>query len=277
MRREDRGSQDKVVLAGESRREERDIYMTIFVCRDSLEGILCGVYDAWMSRLGHANVALELENHGNIQMFCQYRQAEESQEKAGKVIDAIRKKAEQEAWEMVFRVSLSREEEKADRIYRFLIYALNLKKNITDMLQIPAVYEVFRMDRNVGNEAHLLIEFARFSQTREGVLVCTVKPKNDVVILMAPHFADRLPGENWIIYDQGRGKAAVHKAEEGWLILHIGSDQWKAKLLNSTDQEEFQELWKTFHDSIAIRERTNYVCQRGHLPLRFRPYMTEFQ
>ena len=33
--------------------EVRRISMTIFVCEDSLDGILTGVYDAWDSRLGH--------------------------------------------------------------------------------------------------------------------------------------------------------------------------------------------------------------------------------
>ena len=250
--------------------------MTVFVCHDSFEGILCGVYDAWMSRLGHANVALELENRGNLKMFCDYREAEETPEKTEKVAESIRRTAGEPAYEMVFRASLSREEEKADRIYRFLVYALNLKQDITAMLQIPAVYEVFRMDRNVGNEAHLLIEFARFSRTGDGVLVCSVGPKNDVILLMAPHFADRLPEENWIIYDEGRKKAIVHRAGSGWAVVWIGSDQWRERLEAGTDQKEFEQLWKTFHNRIAIAERTNYVCQRGHLPLRFRPYMTEF-
>lgn len=250
--------------------------MTIFVCRDSLEGILCGVYDAWMSRLGHANVALELENTGNIRMFSEYRHSVETEEKAEKVILSIRQKAGKEAYETVFRVSLSREAEKADRIYRFLVYALNYGNQVMDMLQIPAVYEVFRMNRNVGNEAHLLIEFARFSQTRQKVLVCMVKPKNDVTMLMAPHFADRMPEEDWIIYDEQRKKGIVHKAGEGWMVVEVQTDQWKEQLKEGGDQEKFEQLWKTFHDSIAIKERTNYVCQRGHLPLRFRPYMTEF-
>ena len=74
------------------RREEAGI-MTVFVCRDSLEGILCGVYDAWTSRLGHANVALEVEGRGNLRMFCEYRQVEEGEEKTEKVVRSIRKKA----------------------------------------------------------------------------------------------------------------------------------------------------------------------------------------
>ena len=35
--------------------------MTVFLCEDSVCGILTGVYDAWDSRLGHANVKLALK------------------------------------------------------------------------------------------------------------------------------------------------------------------------------------------------------------------------
>ncbi len=251
--------------------------MTIFTCTDTFEGILCGVYDAWMSRLGHQNVCLELNGTGTIQMFAEYRQVQESTEKVEKVIHAVKEKAGQQVYEQIFRASLSQEEQKADRIYRFLIYALHYGNMILEQIQIPAVYEIFQMNRNVGNEAHLLIEFLRFSQTKDGVLFGVVGPKNDVIILMAPHFADRLHGENWIIYDEKRKKAVVHRAFKTWMMVQISEEGWKERMIKSGDQEEFENLWKIFHHHIAIEERTNPICQRGHLPLRFRPYMTEFQ
>ncbi len=251
--------------------------MTIFVCPDSFEGILCGVYDAWMSRLGHANVALELADTGNLRLFAEYRQVEETAEKAEKVMKVVRRKAGQEVCERIFRASLSCEEQKADRIYRFLIYALHVGPGIVNMLQIPAVYELFRMNRFVENESRSLIEFIRFSQTEGGILFGTVGPKNDVITLMAPHFADRLNAENWIIYDENRRRAAVHRALEGWVAIQLPDDSFRKRLLASSDQAEFESLWKTFHERIAIAERRNPLCQRNHLPLRFRPYMTEFQ
>ena len=48
-------------------------------------------------------------------------------------------------------------------------------------------------------------------------------------------------------------------------------------MAGKTDAGEYEALWKAFFHSISIRERENYVCQRSHLPLRYRPYMTEFQ
>ncbi len=251
--------------------------MTVFTCSDTFEGILCGVYDAWMSRLGHDNVCLELENTGNIRMFAEYRRVEETPDKFEKVADAVQREAGQQVYEQIYCASLSRQPEKADRIYRYLIYALHFGRRVEDMLQVPAVYELFRLRRSVGNEATHLIEFIRFSQTSRGVLVGTVKPENDVILLMAPHFADRLREENWVIYDDRRRKAVLHRARKRWLMVQLPDDSWKERLMESSDQEEFENLWRTFHRSIAIAERTNPICQRTHLPFKYRPYMTEFQ
>ena len=123
--------------------------MTIFTCTDTFEGILCGVYDAWMSRLGHQNVCLELNGTGNIQMFAEYRQVQESTEKVEKVIHAVKEKAGQQVYEQIFRASLSQEDQKADRIYRFLIYALHYGNMILEQIQIPAVYEIGRGESRV--------------------------------------------------------------------------------------------------------------------------------
>lgn len=60
----------------------------------------------------------------------------------------------------------------------------------------------------------------------------------------------------------------MHADGEGYLSAQLDQD---------TDQEEYEALWKAFHETVAIRERANPVCQRTHLALRYRPYMTEFQ
>ena len=52
-------------------------------------------------------------------MFAEYRQVQESTEKVEKVIHAVNEKAGQQVYEQIFRASLSQEDQKADRIYRF--------------------------------------------------------------------------------------------------------------------------------------------------------------
>ena len=45
----------------------------------------------------------------------------------------------------------------------------------------------------------------------------------------------------------------------------------------AAEEDSYEALWKIFFETEAIRERNNPACQQNHLPLRFRPYMTEFQ
>ena len=183
--------------------------MTVYICKDSFEGILCGVYDAWMSRRGHANVRLETEGQGGtMELFCEYQEVPVEEEKTEKVVRSVRTRISEAAYEAVYKASLSRDPDRADRIYRFLIYGFHYGAAVTDMLQIPEVFHIFEMCRYLDNEAHLFKEFLRFVEMEGGFLASRIGPKNDVLILVAPHFADRLPEENWLIYDEKRKKAA---------------------------------------------------------------------
>ena len=253
--------------------------MTVFTCRDSFESILCGVYDAWMSRLGHDQVRLELEGTESLELFVRYQEVQEEVWKSARVSEAVQKKAGRQVYEQIYRASLSRESEKADRIYRYLIEAFRWGRRVEDRLADPAVYELFRMNRQVEREAHHLIEFLRFSRTESGILYGTIGPVHDVAVLLAPHFADRLGGENWVIYDAGRRKAVVHRADGPWFLAQDGDGSLEQVLKGGeeTDAESWEGLWRIFHRHISIAERENPACQKTHLPLRYRPYMTEFQ
>ena len=227
--------------------------MVIFICKDDFDSILCGVYDAWMSRLGHDNVRLQLQGAYNMELFAKYRDVQVTEEKVDKVIQAVVQKISREAYGWIYRASLSYEPEKADIIYRFLIFGFHIGKQITESLHIPAVHEIFRINRHIQNEAH------------------------NILPMLALHFSDRLRPERFIIYDEIREKAVIYTPNTGWYILSGEEGKRLEKLSEKSDRKEYETLWKIFFDSVAIKERENYVCQRGHLALRYRPYMTEFQ
>ena len=163
--------------------------MTVFLCGQEVEDIWCGVYDAWMSRLGHGNVRLEPKGLDQ-ELFCEYREVEFCPEKAEKVTNSIRKKLSEELYETVYRAALSYDPNRADKIYRFLIYAFAIGTCVMDRLQIPAVYDIFQMNRYLAREYTHVIEFARFSQMEEGPLLGKIGPKNDLLPLVSRHFAD---------------------------------------------------------------------------------------
>ena len=262
--------------------------MTVYVCGPELESILCGICDALMSGRDHGSVRLEIRGtNQDRELFSEYVDVEESQEKAGRVLKAMEKRLSWDSLRRVYAAALSCEPGRADAICRFLTEAFRMGRAAADRLQDGAVYEVFRLSRRVYNESCRLTEFIRFSQVPGNVLVSRIGPENDVLPLVSPHFADRMPGESWIIYDENRRKASVHPAGGDWLILHqeltrgedreSGAFPWSACLQAQGDEAAYQRLWRTFFDAAAIEARRNPVCQRTHLPLKYRRYMTEFQ
>ena len=58
--------------------------MTIFLCKNSLYGIMTGVYDAYASKLGYDNVKLQIETEMDRELFAEYVEVEPDSEKAEK-------------------------------------------------------------------------------------------------------------------------------------------------------------------------------------------------
>ncbi|HPU63573.1 MAG TPA: TIGR03915 family putative DNA repair protein [Mobilitalea sp.] len=252
----------------------------IFQCDNSIDGIFTAVYEAWSSGYGHDNVMIEelceKNDYSNMQLFSEYVTVKTDLNKALKVSRSIKQKISEEAFEIVCRVALSDYRQKGDLIYRFLILGFHLGRDVVNHLSNDVVNQMLKINRNVGNEVHHFLGFLRFSQLDNNVLVSVIHPKNNILSLLAPHFADRLPQEKFIIFDGGRNLCVLHVPGRPWIISDIpetGSDI--VKELENNDI--YKELWKTFFENIAIKERTNLKLQRNNLPLRYRNDMTEFQ
>lgn len=251
----------------------------IFVCEDSIDGIFTAIYDAWSSRYGHANIQIELQAEDgskNLELFSEYIQVKNDSEKAAKVESSIKNKISHEAYEYVFTASCSNDKEKGDYIYRFLILGFSIGESVINYLGNDIVSKIFDMNRNVNNEVHHYLGFVRFHEIENNILYSKIYPKNDVLRHIAPHFADRLNPENFIIYDEKRKTAIFHRSGLPWVYTYADNLNFNKLDQVSEQESEFQKLWKTFFESIAIKERKNYKLQRNNLPIRFRNDMLEF-
>ncbi|MBQ9765155.1 MAG: TIGR03915 family putative DNA repair protein [Lachnospiraceae bacterium] len=249
----------------------------VFVCENEFVAIMTAIYDAWDWSIGkgHDKVHIELEGERNYQLFTEYIEVKPNEEKCRKVVRSIRNKISEEVFGEVFLASLSEKKDKADAIYHFLVVAFKIGSRVLDSLGNPCVMRVFELVRYVKHEAGYSREFLRFSKLSAGGLFAKIKPKNDIITLIAPHFADRLPEENWIIYDEGRKIAVVHPRGSEWFITN--DKVFLDNIVFAEDELEYQELWKVFFKTIAIKERINYKLQRQVMPLRYRENVVEFK
>lgn len=91
------------------------------------------------------------------------------------------------------------------------------------------------------------------------------------------HFADRMPSENWMIIDDNRKKAVVHPVNNSMYIRHFTDEDMLLLQKTENMEDEYTDMWKTFFEAIAIKQRRNTECQRNLMPLWMRKHVTEFQ
>ena len=253
--------------------------MTIFQCQDSTDGIFSGVYDAWASKLGHRNIRLQLTENINFELFADYTLVPVDGEKAEKVARTLRNRLGEEDYYHIYQATLACDTGKADSIYRTIVAGLCTVPggSVMQNLLHPDICKIFELSRTIGNEAHRYLGFLRFRELEHKVLFSEIHPEGNILPLIGNHFADRYPGEHFLIYDSGRQLFLVHEAYKQWALVE-GETLNTEKMQGVSEQEmQFQKLWQRFTRSIAIKERCNKKLQQQMLPLKFRAYMTEYE
>ena len=161
--------------------------------------------------------------------------------------------------------------DKANAIYQTIVMALAMPEGakVLDYLGEPCIACIFELCRQTQNEGHHLVEFLRFAELGNHLLFAQIHPKNDVLPILADHFTNRLPLENFMIYDATHQIAAIHKASKDYLIVDASSLDHALTKAYSKDEQMFRNLWCAFFESIAIESRKNPKLQIQNIPKRF--------
>lgn len=252
--------------------------MTVFTCEKQIESMFTCIYVAWEWALvhGHDQIRLETEPIAQYTLFDQYHHVERDVEKAEKVSRSIRQKISGEAYVNIHYACFARED-MLHVMYQYLRIGFRVGKQVNQMLTEPTVMQMMEIRRKMGNEIHYWEEFLRFSSVDGKVYVSHFEPKNNVITYVATHFADRMPSEYWMIIDDTRGIAAVHPVEGEWYMVTLTEEEQERLKETESYQDEFSHMWKTFFDTIGIKQRKNEKCQTNMFPIWMRKHATEFQ
>lgn len=255
--------------------------MVIFLCEDSTDGILTGVYDAWASRLGHEQTALRIDAQMDLELFAEYRRVQTDAQKARKVVRSVRQKMGEEAWQMIYQAALCHSADRADCIYRVIVSGMSphvsqtAARRVVWNLQDRDAARLFELSRKTGNEAHRYLQFVRFRELENGVMFSEIRAENEILPLIGEHFSDRFPNENFMIYDSGHNDCLIHGSSRPWFILRDTQPDASVHHRTTAREQDMQNLWRGFCESIAIEQRKNLRLQQQFWPLKYRPWMTE--
>lgn len=253
----------------------------VLLCEDTLDAVFTAIYDAYQLKKdedieSHELIHISVKQPTNYKLFMHYIMIKTDIEKSHKVSRTIKRELGEEVFYQLCMALASECEEKADAVYHTIVLGLKYHdRKVFDRMHDKAVAAAFACQRSVKREIQHLEGFLRFAELEQEILYARFAPKANLITFLMPHFADRLPSQNFIIYDEKREIFGLHPKYRQWYLVS-GAEIDADKIVFSEDEKIYRELFKGFCKAIAIEERNNPKLQRNMLPKRFREYMTEF-
>ncbi len=241
--------------------------MVDYIYDGSFEGLLTCIYLNYYETRAEG---IYPEADYQVSILTAFKKVETDEEKAVAVYEGIRTKISEEALERAYKVHLSSNKEKENIILAYIRMGFKKGSCISSMHAHPVVLAMQETERKVSFERLRLLGLIRFAEI-SGILYCCVEPDHDILELLADHFADRYKSESFIIYDKRRGKA-IFCADGKW---YIGAFDPKQIPGFETGEKRYQDLWRTYFENIAIKERINPRCQKRCMPVRYWKNLTE--
>lgn len=245
--------------------------MNVWVYEDSFEGLMTVVY-AWFYA---KEKPCKMVTEGNFQqdLLSNVKFIVTDAHQAQKVADGIVHKLGKEIFELLIKAYLSEDVKIAEIIVQFLDYGFKRGAQVVNHLSDPRVAAFIGRSTAVSRESHKLIGMIRFVELSNGILYGAYDSTYNQVLILAPHFSQRLGNQVWVIHDTKRGIGAFYQKGQ-W---HMGEMPENFGIQLSQDESLFQNLWKKYYKHIAIEERKNEKLRRQNMPKKYWHFLTEMQ
>lgn len=242
--------------------------MVAYLYDGTFEGLLTAIYKHYYQGKAKGIYPLDLYQ---VCLTVPYEIVKTDEEQADKVYQAIQKKISYDDLSRIYYAYLSNDPEKEIKILRYLELGFKTGPKISCLHGNPVVFDLQSIEKKVTHEVHRLKGLIRFSLLDQDVLYAPITPDHDSVALLAAHFCDRFRHENFVIHDTRRKKALLYNQGKS-IIAPFEYDK-----LPSLAREEVlvRSQWRTYFETIAIKERTNKKCQRNFMPVRYWENLTE--
>lgn len=234
----------------------------------SYEGFLSCVFESFDRK--ELPIAIEAGEADQATLF-ETRMIETDREKSERVRRSIPVKISLEAKELIEEAFLTDMPDKELRILYFMRLGYKYGGKVTEWTTNDEVDAMRKAVLRLSREANQYIQFIRFSDVG-GALFAQIRPKNNVLPLIAQHFCTRFAGENFMIFDRSHKMALMYKDGQR---SFINADDIELPPV-SPEEAQYRALWKKFYDTVAVEGRINPSCRRNHMPKRYWNEMTEF-
>ncbi len=246
----------------------------------TFEGFLTLVFDAYDLKLFPDKILGK--NSDQPMLFAADYEVISDEEKAKRVWFGLKKKLSALSRRMIYRVFLSELEDIELLLLNYVRTIFEAVENMEMNFGNRYVLEMVKISKKVSRETQRILMFVRFQKTADDIYYASFDPQYNVLPLSTRHFKERFADQKWVIYDTRRNFGFYYDLKEVSEITftHRLIDKVNGKIdksIMAEDEQKFQQLWKSYFDSVCIRERINPRLHMQFLPKRFWKYLTEKQ
>lgn len=250
--------------------------MTPVVYDGSFEGFFSAVFEVYEYRI--EKPMLQRGGAGTASLFSGSHVVCTSSQKAGRVLAKLQQLLSEGSLRQLYHCYLSELAQIDDVMFRYVQHALAAQSCIEKDYGHPDVLLVHQTSKKVYREKHRMEAFVRFQRTKDFLFYAVVQPDFNVLPLISRHFALRYADQRWVIYDSRR-KYGIYYNLQGVteVTINFTEQNHDAAAVYADDEALYQQLWKTYFNSVNIHARRNIKLHLQNVPRRYWRYLTEKQ
>ncbi|MFA0964193.1 TIGR03915 family putative DNA repair protein [Roseivirga sp. BDSF3-8] len=253
--------------------------MISYIYDGSFEGFLTLVFEAYERKAYPETIMIK----GKVQplLFGEPVEVFTDESKSSRVWRGLIKKVSHGNARKLYRAFLSEQSGVEMLLFRLISDVFDRNNTKLDDFRQAEILELHRLDKMIGREVHRMHAFVRFRKSKDGLYFALIEPDFNVIPLIGSHFKKRYTDQPWLILDIRRNYGIHYDLKEMKEVRIIERSRGLRELYHSTPEgieesdDGYQELWRTYFNSVNIPERKNLKLHLQHVPVRYWKYLPE--
>jgi probable DNA metabolism protein len=252
--------------------------MNLFIYDQSFEGLLTAIHDAIEMDIKPDKIISTKSFQDDL--FATKYDISTDPDKFDNIWNQIKAKSNEQNCQRIFKTYLSELPDIELIIYDYIKLIIETPYNIEVNFSEDCVIKLNNIQKKVGREVQRVMMFVRFQKTVDDIYYASFDPKYNVIPLSVSHFRNRFADQKWVIFDTKRKYGYYYDLESvreitiGKQKVSFESGKVDSDILHMSEKL-FQKLWKSYYDTINIKERKNFKVHMQFLPKRFWKYLPE--
>jgi probable DNA metabolism protein len=253
--------------------------MISYVYDGSFEGLLTVIFEAYERR----SFPDQIMKSGEVQplLFGKATEVITDEARSNRVWKGLISKSSRSAARKLYRAFLSELPSVELLIFRLASRIFDKKDADLNDFRVPDIIELRKLDKMIGREVHRMHAFVRFRKSADGLFFALIEPDFNVIPLIGSHFKKRYADQPWLILDIKRNYGIHYDLENMQEVRIYEKSRGMRELYHQTpegieeEDDGYQELWRTYFNSVNIPERKNLKLHLQHVPVRYWKYLPE--